>query len=181
MAGFEQDDLVGLSLAKAHRPDPPSDLTRAVMARVAEIETGFSPWRRWRRRQHAKQMSMGERRVFAPRRLMWGLAGVSAAAVLILVILGNPTVGRGTEGTIGVATYAVSDPAVQQFLQSETFLKLKNDPAARGALQTILANPALAEALANPALASALNDPALRKALANPSLRANVASALRTP
>src|SRR5215510_2608392 len=141
MAGFEQDDLVGLSLAKVQRPDPPSDLAHAVMARVAEIETGFSPWRRWRRAQHAKQMSIGERRVFATRRLMWGLAGMSAAAVLILMVIGNPTVGRGTEATSGVATYAVTDPAVQQFLQSETFLKLKNDPAARTALQTILANP----------------------------------------
>ena len=122
---------------------------------------------------------MGESRVFATRRLMWGLAGVSAAAVLIFAVVGLPSVGRGTEGTIGVATYAVSDPAVQQFLQSETFLKLKNDPSAREALQTILANPALAEALASPALVSALNDPALRKALASPALRANVASALR--
>lgn len=179
MAGFEQDDLVGLSLAKVHRPDPPSDLTRAVMARVTEVEAGFSPWRRWRRTQHAKRMSMGERRVFATRQLMWGLAGVSAAAIVILIFIGNPTVGRGTEGTIGVATYAVSDAAVQQFLQSETFQKLKNDPSAREALQTILANPTLAEALANPALAGALSDPALRKALANPSLRANVAAALK--
>lgn len=179
MAGFEQDDLVGLSLAKVQHPDPPSDMTRAVMARVAEIETGFSTWRRWRRAHHAKQMSTGERRVFATRGLMWGLAGVGAAAIVILVIIGNPTVGRGTESTIGVATYAVTDPAVQQFLQSETFLKLKNDASARAALQTILANPALADALANPALAGALNDPALRKALASPSLRANVESALR--
>jgi hypothetical protein len=179
MAGFEQDDLVGLSLSKVHQPDPPSDLTRAVMARVAEVETGFSPWRRWRRAQHAKRMSMSERRVVATRRLMWGLAGMSAAAVIVLAIIGNPAVGRGTEGTIGVATYAVSDPAVQQFLQSETFLKLKNNASTRAALQTILANPALAEALANPALVSALNDPALQKALANPSLRASVASALR--
>ena len=178
MAGFEQDDLVGLSLAKVQHPDPPSDLSRAVMARVAEIETGFSPWRRWRRAQHAKRMSMGERRVFATRRLMWGVAGMSAAAVLIFAIVGLPKVGRGTEGTIGVATYAVSDPAVQQFLQSEAFLKLKNDPSTRIALQTILANPALADALANPALAGALNDPALRKALSTPSLRANVSSAL---
>ena len=104
---------------------------------------------------------------------------MSAAAVLILVFIGNPTVGRGTEGTIGVATYAVSDAAVQQFLQSETFTKLKNDASTRAALQTILTNPALAEALSNPALAGALNDPALRKALANPTLRANVAAALK--
>lgn len=179
MAGFEQDDLVGLSLAKVQSPDPPSDLTRVVMARVADIETGFSPWRRWRRAQHAKRMSMGERRVFATRRLMWGLAGMSAAAVLIFAVVGLPSVGRGTEGTIGVASYSASDQTVQQFLQSETFLKLKNDPAARQALQTILTNPALAEALANPPLAGALNDPALRKALANPTLRANVAAALR--
>ena len=180
MGGFEQDDLVALSLSKVQRPDPPSDLTRLVMARVADIETGFSPWRRWRRAQHAKQMSMGERRVFTTRRLMWGLAGVSAAAVLIFAIIGLPNVGRGTEATSGGATYAVSDSAaVQQFLQSETFLKLKSDPAAREALQTILANPSLAEALANPALAGALNDPALRKALASSSLRANVAAALR--
>jgi hypothetical protein len=110
---------------------------------------------------------------------MWGLAGVSAAAIVVLVFIGNPTVGRGTEGTVGVATYAAADPAVQQFLQSETFLKLKNDASTREALQTILTNPALAEALANPALTNALNDPALRKALASPALRANVAAALK--
>lgn len=197
MAELERDDLVGLSLANVTSPEPPAELTRHIMLKVADVEANFSPWKRWRRAIRARRLSETEQRVLVTRRVLWSLAGLSAAAALIFVVIGLPNVGSGTEGTIGVANHAVADHDLQQFLQSETFARIASDPAARAALQKILSNPDLAAALANPtvldalsdpsfiqavsrsALAPALANPVLRNALATPSLRANVAAALK--
>ena len=97
------------------------------------------------------------------KKTMFGLAAVAATLFLILSVTGFPPDLSGVQGTIGQAKRytapqvaagdaAIGDPAVQQFIQSETFAALLKDKDAMKALS----DPQMREALANEELIAAV-------------------------
>ena len=195
----EQDDPVVRILAQVSHPKPPKELTTDVMARVAAAEGQLSAWNRWRRASRALRLTnfrdpsrvdSRQRRYEGSRvikgeavmgkKIIWGIAGLGAAAILGFAVRGFPPTGPGTEATIGQAKRdqtpqvkqtdvktKADDEKVQQFLQSDTFDKMIKDPSARVFLVEVSKNAALAQALKDPALVQALATPGFVDALVN--------------
>ena len=78
------------------------------------------------------------------KKVLWAIAAVGAVALVLSLWLGSPSVGPGTEATVGAAKRSVAPQAdsvalgsmdVQQFLQSDTFDKLMRNSATRTILQ----------------------------------------------
>ena len=85
-----------------------------------------------------------------------GIAATVAAALGIYVAAGGSIPPRGAEGTIGAAKryqgqqisasdVQLGDQALQTFLQSATFDKLRRDPALRKSFVKVVSSPAFAK------------------------------------
>jgi hypothetical protein len=167
-----QDDPrldAALNELKAADPEPPQDLRPAVMEAVS--------------RQRADGPRVVNRHGGTmTKKAMFGLAAAAAVILAIFLVTGFPptidniqaTIGqakRYTAPQMGAADANVGDPAVQRFIQSETFAALLAD---REALK-LLSNPVVARALANQDLFAELSRPNLAESLAemeaNGSLR----------
>ncbi len=213
MAG--KDDPVERALGDVPRPNPPAGLAESVMKRVAAVEAGFSAWRRWRRSAKARRLTNflpGQRvgsdqtkreaasgwtdgqfeargGVIVRAKILWGVTGVAAAAIVSIFVLGYPPIGNsGTEGSIGQAQryqgatlsakdISVPDTDVQQFIQSDTFDRLLKDREAREALLAMFRDPALAQALARPQVRELAGDRAALEALNRPAVQTLFANA----
>ena len=143
----ESDRLVSQLLDELGPADPPVGFTRNVMARVVSeghtITTRTKPLH-----QEGNAMT---------RKAMWGLAAAATITLAVLSIKGFPTVGHGTEGTIGAAKkfdgqqlankdVVLGDVAAQAFLQSAEFDRLVKDPNARSLLSATALQPYLKDA-----------------------------------
>lgn len=213
MAG--KDDPVERALGDVPRPNPPAGLAESVMKRVAAVEAGFSAWRRWRRSAKARRLTNflpGQRvgsdqtkreaangwtdgqfeargGVIVRAKILWGVTGVAAAAIVSIFVLGYPPIGNsGTEGSIGQAQryqgatlsakdISVPDTDVQQFIQSDTFDRLLKDREAREALLAMFKDPQLGMALSRPQVRTLAADRAALEALGRPTIQALFANA----
>src|SRR6185436_18319087 len=112
--------------------DPPQGFSRQVMAKIS-LEAA-------RPRPGVTRGNKGE--MVMMRKAMWGLAAAAAVVLVVYSVVGFPSIGRGTEGTIGAAQKAVTpqltnkdvvlgDATAQEFLQSDVFDKIAKDPDAR--------------------------------------------------
>ena len=166
---FDTEDDLERRLAQVAPVNPPRDMTAAIMARVTETEQGFSTWRRWRRAAHAARITNFLRRgrvdraqggSIVAKKAILAFAGVGAAAILVFIITGYPPTGSGSEGAIGAARrdqtaqvaaadVKVTDPAVQQFIQSDAFDKVMKDPQARSFMSQVASNSALSQAVSS--------------------------------
>lgn len=207
MAG--KDDPVERALGDVPRPNPPAGLAESVMKRIAAVEAGFSAWRRWRRSAKARRLTNflpGQRvgsdqtkreasigwtdghfgargGVIVRAKILWGVTGVAAAAIVSIFVLGYPPIGNsGTEGSIGQAQryqgatlsakdISVPDTDVQQFIQSDTFDRLLKDREAREALLAMFKDANLAQALARPTFRNLAADRAALEALGRPTIQ----------
>ena len=203
MTEREPNDLVDQALADANRPEPPADLTDAVMRRVTDVEAGLSGWRRWRRARRSRRITnfLSRARVDKDRqsafqggvivrtKILWGVTGLAAMAIVSFFVFGYPPVDRsGTEATINQAQryqgatlsakdVSVPDTDVQQFIQSDTFDRLLKDKEAREALLAMFKDADAALALAHPAVRDLAVRPGALEALAKPSVQALFANA----
>jgi hypothetical protein len=204
-----KDDPVERALGDVPRPNPPAGLAESIMKRVAAVEAGFSAWRRWRRSAKARRITNflpGQRvgsdqtkreassgwtdghleargGVIVRAKILWGVTGVAAAAIVSIFVFGYPPIGNsGTEGSIGQAQryqgatlsakdISVPDTDVQQFIQSETFDRLLKDREAREALLAMFRNQELAMALALPQVRTLAADRAALEAFGRPSVQ----------
>ena len=143
----ESDRLVSQLLDELGPADPPAGFTRNVMARI--VSEGHTISKRTKPiHQEGSAMT---------RKAMWGLAAAAAITLAVLSIKGFPTVGHGTEGTIGAAKkfdgqqlaskdVVLGDAAAQEFLQSAEFDRLVKDPNARSLLGAAALQPYLRDA-----------------------------------
>ena len=92
------------------------------------------------------------------KKVLWAIAAVGAVALVLSLWLGSPSVGPGTEATVGAAKRSVAPQAdsvalgsmdVQQFLQSDTFDKLMRNSATRAILVKAAHDQAFRDALTN--------------------------------
>jgi hypothetical protein len=124
-------------LEELNEPAAPPGLLREVMDQVAALDhpTARAARPAWVPRVIFEGGTMAKK-------AMLGLAAAAAVVLIVFAITGYPPIGSGTAGTVGAAKRAqapqiaaqdvvVGDTAVQQFLQSETFSHLINDPNAR--------------------------------------------------
>ena len=135
------------ALAEALRAEgsiaPPASLTQTVMEAVSG----------GRSRHGVPGDGRGE-----PMNKKWivGIAATVAAALGIYVAAGGSIPPRGAEGTIGAAKryqgqqisasdVQLGDPALQTFLQSATFDKLRRNPALRKSFVKVVSSPAFAK------------------------------------
>jgi hypothetical protein len=199
----ELDDLER-ALAQVDRPEPPAELTDAVMRRVADVEARFSGWRRWRRGRRSRQITnfLSRHRVSSDGRhaafqggvivrtkILWGVTGLAAMAIVTFFVFGYPPVDRtGTEATINQAQryqgatlsakdVSVPDTDVQQFIQSDTFDRLLKDREAREALLAMFRNEELAQVMANAAARELAMRPGAVETLGQANVQALFANA----
>ena len=122
---------------------PPAGLTQTVMEAVSH----------GRARHDSLNERMGEA---MNKKWIVGIAATVAAALGIYVAAGGSIPPRGTEGTIGAAKryqgqqiaasdVQLGDQALQSFLQSTTFDKLRRDPALRKSFVKVVSSPAFAK------------------------------------
>jgi hypothetical protein len=151
----ESDRFVSQLLEDLGPADPPAGFTAGVMSRIVS-QQHVSARRTVSRAQEENAMT---------KKAMWSLAAAATIALAVLSYTGFPSVGRGTEGTIGAAKKAeqpqltdkdvvLGDTAAQEFLQSPEFDQLMKDPQARN----LLADAALNSYLRDPRFANAIRD-----------------------
>jgi hypothetical protein len=147
--------------------DPPPALVDNVMSTIvrrARIET-MSPTLMTKGRTMAKKV-------------LWSVAAAAAVALVVMRVLGYPTVQDGTEATIGAAQryqapqissadVKLEDAQLQAFLQSDVFRQLASDKVAQ-------------EALKNNDFRRALADASVRVALSSPDVVAAIAATAAT-
>ncbi len=154
--------------------EPPVEFVDQVMWRTRQ--RGAQQGGRRTSRQSGEGLSMA-------RKALIGVIGMAAAGLLVAYIGGVPSIGEGTEGTIGAAQryqsrqiasndVKVDNADLQAFMQTEAFDQLIHDKQALAAL----ASPSLQAALAAPGFTAALARPELRQALAASSVRDALAS-----
>jgi len=142
--------------------DPPPGFTRQVMARIEGASSGVT----------GRIIEFSKGGVVMTKKAMWGLAAAATVVLVVFVVKGFPTVDRGTEATIGAAKkyqapqiaesdVVLSDPAAQEFLQSETFDHLMKDPQAR----TLLSSAAMKAELRKKEFVDAIRNSAVRESL----------------
>lgn len=131
----KSDRFVSQLLEELGPADPPAGFTAGVMSRIVS-QQHVSAKRTVSRAQEENAMT---------KKAMWSLAAAATIALAVLSYTGFPSVGRGTEGTIGAAKKAeqpqltdkdvvLGDTAAQEFLQSPEFDQLMKDPDARNLL-----------------------------------------------
>jgi hypothetical protein len=180
----ESDRLVSQLLDELGPADPPAGFTRNVMARI--VSEGHTTTRRTTP-LHQEGSAM-------TRKAMWGLAAAATITLAVLSIKGFPTVGRGTEGTIGAAKkfdgqqlsnkdVVLGDAAAQEFLQSAEFDRLVKDPDARSllgaaALQPYLRDARFLTAVKDANVRDAMTDSAVASIFASNEARAELEAEL---
>jgi hypothetical protein len=180
----ESDRLVSQLLDELGPADPPAGFTRNVMARI--VSEGHTITKRTKP-LHQEGSAM-------TRKAMWGLAAAAAITLAVLSIKGFPTVGHGTEGTIGAAKkfdgqqlankdVVLGDAAAQEFLQSAEFDRLVKDPDARSllgaaALQPYLRDARFLTAVQNANVRDAMTDSAVASIFASDEARAELEAEL---
>jgi hypothetical protein len=176
----ELDDLRRV-LDEAAGDEPPAALAPGVMQRISALPARRPVARvyRWSPR------SVSGGGMVMAKKVMFGVAAAAADVLISVAITGYPHVSSNeTLGAIGAAKRAqapqiaasdvqTGDPAVQQFLQSETFDRLIKDPGTK----KLLSDPSFRSALASANIQSALASSDLRMALANSDLRMALSSA----
>jgi len=191
-----------LTEANAGQPQLPPGFRASVMRRIEAIQGSVSVWRRWRRAWRATNISYSAPaavtgRAGVSKRILWGVAGVGAAAAVAVFFLGIPPIGDGTAGTIGAAKRfqgaAMSEKdvktgpmAVQKFIQSESFDRILKNATLRNIMIKVSKDPELQKAFTDPAVIEALAEPSFIEMMREPSfqeaLRGGVWSAvLRDP
>src|SRR5438132_1028494 len=106
-----------------------------------------------------------------------GVAVIGLAAAAYIAVKGWPTVGEGSQGTVGAAQryraeqikpgdVVVQDAQLQKFLQSDAFQRVLRDPVARKALS----KPEFRKALVSAELVSAIQNPAVAADFENTAL-----------
>jgi anti-sigma factor RsiW len=150
--------------------EPPAAIVSDVMEKIAAL-----PVRRPAARiiQLFPRSTSGGGMVMA-KKVMFGVAAAAAIVLISVAITGFPHVNSsGTLGAIGAAKRAqapqitasdvkTGDPAVQQFLQSDTFDRLMKDPSTK----KLLSDPGFRMALSSADILSALASGDLKAALA---------------
>jgi hypothetical protein len=145
-----QDDArldAALDELKQDAAEPPAQMRPAIMDTVRREPAGTGA-----RRADGGTMT---------RKMMIGLAAAAAFVMAVLMVTGFPPDLGGVQGTVGQAKRytapqmaagdaAVGDPAVQQFIQSETFAALLKDREA----MKLLADPQLRVLLSEQGLAA---------------------------
>jgi len=153
--------------------EPPDTFVGQVMWRTASRSSGNIDQR--------PSGPAGVRMTTAKKALI-GLVGIAASGLVAVYVTGAGPVSQ-TEGTIGAAQryqtgqisatdVKVGDPALQAFLQTDTFDKLIHDKQAVAAL----ANPSVQAALMAPGVAQALAAPSFAQALASSQFQQAVAT-----
>jgi len=172
--------------ARSGQPQPPPGFTATVMRRIGAIQSGLSPWRRWRRGRQATNFSraagVGSNQsqygrpaavtggATVSKKILWGVVGLGSTAAIAMFFLGIPPIGDGTAGTIGAAKRfqgaAMSDKdvvtgpmAVQTFMQSETFDRILKNAALRNVLVKVSKDAKLQKAFSDPALIEMFKKP----------------------
>ena len=128
----DTDDALDRAIAAARKrePAPPPGFAASIMRRVSAVDAGFSAFRRWRRsRSAATNFSpahgvdpSGNTRTFGTgrfaregvvvtKKVLWAIAAVGAVALVLSLWLGSPSVGPGTEATVGAAKRSVAPQA----------------------------------------------------------------------
>jgi hypothetical protein len=180
----ESDRLVSQLLDELGPADPPAGFTRNVMARI--VSEGHTITKRTKP-LHQEGSAM-------TRKAMWGLAAAATITLAVLSIKGFPTVGHGTEGTIGAAKkfdgqqlankdVVLGDAAAQEFLQSAEFDRLVKDPDARSllgaaALQPYLRDARFLTAVQDANVRDAMTDSAVASIFASNEARAELEAEL---
>jgi len=156
------------ALAEALRAEgsiaPPASLTQTVMKAVSGGRS------RHDLPGDGKGTSMNKKWIV-------GIAAAVAAALGIYVAAGGSIPPRGAEGTIGAAKryqgqpistadVQLGDQALQKFLQSPTFDKLRRDPALRKAFVKVVSSPGFKKVANDPSFAALASSDAF-VALAN--------------
>lgn len=143
----ESDRLVSQLLDELGPADPPAGFTAGVMSRIVSERQVI----------RKRNISFTQEGNAMTRKAMWGLAAAATITLAVLSYTGFPTVGRGTEGTIGAAKkfdaqqltdkdVVLGDAAAQEFLQSAEFDRLVKDPEARSLLGDAALKPYLRDA-----------------------------------
>lgn len=171
---FEQLQRLAGDLRAMGAVDAPADLKghvmRDVAARPMTPTVGASA---------APGMRTGET---MSKKLILGIAATIAAALGLYAALGGSVPPQGAEGTIGAAKryqgqqmsasdVTLGDQALQSFLQSPAFDKLRRDPAARATFQKVVTNANFAELMKSAYLSQLLSDAQLSKVAFNAELR----------
>jgi hypothetical protein len=180
----ESDRLVSQLLDELGPADPPAGFTRNVMARIVSEDHTTSK----------RTTPLHQEGSVMTRKAMWGLAAAAAITLAVLSIKGFPTVGRGTEGTIGAAKkfdgqqlaskdVVLGDAAAQEFLQSAEFDRLVKDPDARSllgaaALQPYLRDARFLTAVQDANVRDAMTDSAVASIFASNEARAELEAEL---
>ena len=154
------DDRLTQLLDELGPADPPAGFARRVMERIAAD------------RHPGRLVPFRRGGMVMAKKIMVGLAAVAAIVLAIFLVRGFPAVDRGTEGTIGAAKkyqaeqlkagdVQTADPAIQEFLQSDTFDRLAHDPQARA----LLSDANFAARMHDKAFADAIRDADVRTTL----------------
>jgi len=188
-------DILGQSLGRPHLADPPPELASTIMREVAAIQAGLSPWQRCRRTWRAARLTNfsviwrvnpenetnlqgGGFLMTTKSKALVAVAASAAIVIAVFALIGFPPRSEGTAGTVGAANRyqatkatpkdAVTEPAIQQFMQTDTFDRLLKDASARTALAKAVQEPAFVHAMAEPGFQQALSSPEFVKALSSP-------------
>ena len=184
-----------LEKARSHEPAPPEWFAAAIMRRVHAWESNLPFWRRWRRSATAANFSPAPRVGMAGvsiqtggmvmKKVVWTVATLGALAIAAYVWLGYPSVGQGTDATIGAAqryqaqpaptAAPVADTSVQAFMQTDTFDQLIKNADTRHAMQKAASDAAYRQALTDQAIIAVLARREMRAALSNELVRKAVA------
>lgn len=160
------DDRLTDLLDELGPAEPPAGFAPRVMARIAAGD-----------RAAGRLVPFNRGGMVMAKKVMLGLAAVAAIVFAVLIVRGFPMVDRGTEGTIGAAKkyqaqqlasgdVKTADPAVQEFLQSDTFDRIAKDPQARA----LLADASFAAHMRDQAFADAIREADVRATLRDPQL-----------
>lgn len=180
-----------LDKARSHEPAPPEWFAATIMRQVHAWESNQPFWRRWRRSAKAANFSAAPSVGMAGvsiqtggmvmKKVVWTVATLGALAIAAYVWLGYPSVGQGTDATIGAAQRYQAQPAatpapeadasVQAFIQTDTFDRLIKNPDTRHALQRAASDAAYRRALTDQAIIAVLARQEMRAALANDQMR----------
>jgi hypothetical protein len=141
--------------------DAPADMKAAVMQGIAARTRTFSGGP-----DAAVSSRTGET---MSKKVMLGVAATVAAALGIYAAMGGSVQSQGTAGTIGAAKryqgqqlsasdVQLGDQAMQSFLQSPAFDKLRRDPAARKTFQKVVTNVNFAQLAGSDAFKQLVSD-----------------------
>jgi len=181
-------EVLARTLDEARDDQPPARLVPEVMQRIARLSARPTV-------AHVIQwMPRSDSRGGRPmaKKVMFGVAAVAALILISVAITGFPKVNStGTLGSIGAAKRAqtpqisaadvkTADPAVQQFMQSETFDRLVKDPntkkmLADSSIRTMLADANIQAALSRGDFQRAMADANIQAALASDAMKAAMA------